>query len=384
MVASIIDIIAAVWSQLNQFALLILVVGLAFIGVVNYNRLRRLLRNRPPISAEGVPALQATPRISALVPAWNEAEGIEAHIRSFKGLRYPNKELILIAGGSDPTFEAASKYADETVKVIAQQAGKGKQVALRDGVVYATGEIVYLTDADCLFDDDSFERTLAPLINDNYAAATGSSKPIALQFWNPLVAFQFAVNQWALRHAADPSPGLLGRNCAVKTDVLKQTGGFDAPAPTGTDYTLARQLIRHGYTIKNVKQSLIETEFPDALQPYYHKRSRWLRNEIFIGFATGDYRQAVRALRTSVQGGALLIAPFLAPWLGPIWFVLWLCVIAYMAASRVRYIALARYPVPVNKLSVVGAATAILPVDLWIWAASFVQLFNARMRTRWN
>jgi hypothetical protein len=43
--------------------------------------------------------LKSTPKVSVLVAAWNEADMIREHIESFLRLRYPNKELILCAGG---------------------------------------------------------------------------------------------------------------------------------------------------------------------------------------------------------------------------------------------------------------------------------------------
>ncbi len=380
----VINFFLTVWVRLNKLTLPILAIGLMAVGIFNYYLLRRAATILPSKLPDAMLALKAAPDVTALVPAWNEAGTIEAHIRSFKKLRYPHKELILIAGGNDHTFNIASQYADEEVRVIPQQPGKGKQVALRDGLQHVTGDIIYLSDADCLFDDDSFERTLAPLINDNWPAATGASKSFDHQLRNPLVAFQVAVDQWALINTPDPSPGLMGRNCAIQTYTLKQSGGFDAPAPTGTDYTLARQLIRQGYTIKNVKQSLIESEYPSTLKLYYHKRSRWLRNVIVIGFTTRDYALLFQALRGSLQGGFLLAAPLAAFVLGSVWFVLWLIVISHALFSRIRYIVLARYSVPVEKETVAIIAGLMLPVDLWIWATAFLQVFDPNARSSWH
>ena len=122
------------------------------------------------------------PLVSVLVAAWNEGERIEQHIQHFLALRYPNKELILCAGGQDGCYEQALAYQSASqVRVFEQQAGEGKQKALHRCLPYTKGSIVFLTDADCLLDDEAFERTLYPVVAGNTQVCTGSSQPHAAQ-----------------------------------------------------------------------------------------------------------------------------------------------------------------------------------------------------------
>ncbi|NJK33015.1 MAG: glycosyltransferase [Deltaproteobacteria bacterium] len=85
-----------------------------------------------------------------LVAAWHEADHIGAHIAAFQALRYPNKELILCAGGADGTCAIAQGCANESIHILEQMPGEGKQRALRRCYAAASGELIYLTDADCL------------------------------------------------------------------------------------------------------------------------------------------------------------------------------------------------------------------------------------------
>ncbi|KPV50504.1 hypothetical protein SE17_26565, partial [Kouleothrix aurantiaca] len=82
---------------LNRHAGKILLAGLALVAAHNWRQWQndRALAERLRAEQLALPQLAHTPRVSALVAAWNEAEHIAAHIESFLALDYPNSELIL-------------------------------------------------------------------------------------------------------------------------------------------------------------------------------------------------------------------------------------------------------------------------------------------------
>ena len=123
---------------MNRHAGKLLLVGMGASALYNWHLWRRdknYMSNReeldPFLPLDEWPAL---PKINALVPAWNEADHIEAHIHSFLNLRYPNKELVLVAGGVDGTYQMAKLLSGDQVKVLQQFPGEGKQKALQRGL----------------------------------------------------------------------------------------------------------------------------------------------------------------------------------------------------------------------------------------------------------
>src|SRR5579859_460989 len=137
----------------NRHAGRLALAGLLGIGIINWRSARRDRRTAERLRDEYArpPILTRLPRISVLVAAWNEAAMIEAHLHSFQALSYPDIELILCAGGSDDTLRRARQAAGRAVHILEQQAGEGKQQALARCAALASGEIIYLTDADCLY-----------------------------------------------------------------------------------------------------------------------------------------------------------------------------------------------------------------------------------------
>lgn len=224
--------------------------------------------------------LERAPMVSILVPAWNAAQDIAEFIDSFHALKYPNKELILCAGGSDGSLELARKKADASILVLEQIKGEGKQKSLAKSFARSHGNIIYLTDIDCRLDDESFGRVLKPILGGKEAVVTGSSMPLPKQHTIGAVLIHWAT----VRKAAGLRPryidGVLGRNCAATRTAVENINGFNFDAPTGTDYRMAQELTKHGYKIWFEPMSEVQTEFAWPLGTYVRKRARWLRNVI--------------------------------------------------------------------------------------------------------
>jgi cellulose synthase/poly-beta-1,6-N-acetylglucosamine synthase-like glycosyltransferase len=321
--------------------------------------------------------------VSVLVAAWNEAEDLPHLIESFLQLDYPAKELILCAGGRDDTYEIAQQYAKQCVTVLKQQAGEGKQQALAHCLRQAAGTIIYLTDADCILNTDAFTRTVHPIARDETVAVSGASRPLKSQQENAFAIYQWAVDRYSTHRLGENSPGFKGANAAIRADILRQVGGFDTPAPTGTDYTLARQVIGAGYTIRNVPESEVETRYPVDVRAYYFKQSRWLRNLLVIGWRTRDWPQLRNGVKSCLIGLAFVGMPFLAIVLSPAVLAVWILLWGYACASRVRYVRLSGVPVT-SRFATLTAALGTFWLDVVVWSSTLLQIVNPMWRRKWG
>jgi len=358
--------------------------GVAYHVIMGRHDRRLALRWRA-MPERSSPRLKATPRVSILVAAWNEGDLIERHIQSVLELRYPDLEYVLCAGGTDGTYDLAKRYIGPRVTVLQQHLGEGKQAALRRCLDCTTGEIVFLTDADCLLHDESFERTIAPIVSDGELATTGRSCPLrGAGEASPLVALQYYRETYAALRTAPYSPGLLGRNCAIRRDILMETGGLCADASTGTDYRLARTLILAGYRIRPVPRSLVATRYPGDARAYARQQSRWLRNLFLHGVATKDWVQVRAAVATTLAGWALLFGPMLALVCGRAGFSIWISLTILALCARARQVVVA-----LHALDDRYAMTTVMWIPTWlmldalVWASQPIQLISRRWRIRW-
>ena len=370
----------------NRHAGKLLLLGLA--GVAGYNwwrwqKDRALLaekaRPAPPPDWETWPEL---PKVSVLVAAWNEADIVERHIRSFLKLSYPSKELILCAGGSDGTYDLSRQYAGEQVVVLKQQAGDGKQGALQRCLERAGGDLIFLTDADCVLDDESCLRTLAPLVQEGEQVATGLSRPLDDQVGNPFVIHQWCADTYAaaVRQGKYVS-GLKGANCALWRTALETVGGFQAGVSTGTDYYLAKQLLAHGYRIRSVPGSINQTEYSETFSVHAQRQSRWLRNLMVHGRRFQAQAEVWAALRTSLLGLGVLLFPITFLVLGPIAACAWGLALTHGLLARLRYFAFAqiRHRTTLNRRYLCWLPMYMLS-DFATWSLPLVDLLLRRER----
>lgn len=88
------------------------------------------------------------PRVSVVIPSFNQASYLEAALRSIAGQRYPDLEVILVDGGStDGSLDIIAKYRD-LLSHWESAADAGPADALNRGFRRATGSIHGFLNAD--------------------------------------------------------------------------------------------------------------------------------------------------------------------------------------------------------------------------------------------
>lgn len=351
-------------------------VGLASAALALHHA-RRLRSARPiELPAEAELRVEAdAPTISFIVAAWNAEAELPHFVAAFRALRYPNKQLVLCAGGKDRSFEVARSLAGPDVSVVEQRPGEGKQRGLRKSLPEVRGQVIVLTDIDCRPDDETLEPLIAPLLSGAAQATTGTVRPLDEQAGSPFVASQWAIARFVGLHAPEQVGGLQGANAALTREALRASGDFAQEAPSGTDYTLARELGRAGIPIRSVKASQMATEFPPDFMTYRKKQARWLRNVALLGARYGAWHEVRGLLPTLAMPfalGGLLAAGLL------FWPLAWLALALYahMVLNRLHYARRVGLPA-----SLPGAAQTAL-ADLAAGAQATAEI--ARRRMTWS
>ncbi len=98
------------------------------------------------------------PRISVVTPSYNQAQFIEATLRSVLLQGYPNLEYIVIDGHSiDNSVEIIQKY-DNQLAYWVSEPDRGQPHALNKGIDKATGEIFTFINSDDLLAPNSLAQ----------------------------------------------------------------------------------------------------------------------------------------------------------------------------------------------------------------------------------
>ncbi len=94
------------------------------------------------------------PKISIVVPSFNQGSFIEETIESVINQKYPNLELIIIDGlSTDNTLEIVKKYFD-SINHFVSETDNGQAHALNKGFQVASGEICAYLNSDDIYIDN--------------------------------------------------------------------------------------------------------------------------------------------------------------------------------------------------------------------------------------
>ena len=125
-----------------------------------------------------VPDLKYRPRVSVIIPAFNEEEGIIGTIESCLKVDYPEHllEVIVVNDGStDRTWERILEAKQRWPEVFAIDLGRnyGKRGAMAEGIRRAGGEILTFVDSDSYLERDAVTAIVQPFVDDRVGAVVG-------------------------------------------------------------------------------------------------------------------------------------------------------------------------------------------------------------------
>lgn len=95
------------------------------------------------------------PKVTLLIPAYNEEKDIEAKIQNSLELDYPEERLEIIVscdGCTDRTDEIAKEYIKAGIKCLSFKERAGKMAVLNKTVPIVKGDIIVFTDANAMLD----------------------------------------------------------------------------------------------------------------------------------------------------------------------------------------------------------------------------------------
>jgi len=231
----------------------------------------RSTRRRPPAPAY-------TPPVAIVVPAYNEAVGIERAVRLLMASDYPDFEIIVVDdGSSDDTAAIVERLGLERVLVLRKENG-GKASALNSGIAATRAPIVVMVDGDTVFEPATMRLLVQPLADPRVGAVSGNTKVGnrggLIGRWQHIeyvTGFNLDRRMYEVLQCTPTVPGAIG---AFRRDALEQVGGVSgATLAEDTDLTLA--IGRTGRRVVYAEKARAWTEAPSTLGDLWRQRYRW-------------------------------------------------------------------------------------------------------------
>ena len=231
------------------------------------------------------PELKNYPKVSVIIPAYNEEKVIQKTLESMVETKYPRKEIIFVDDGStDKTLEVAKSFKNE-ILVLHKENG-GKASALNYGMVYAKGEIIVVVDADTIIGRNSLKEIVKGFeVDAHVAAVAGNIKVRNRVNWiTKCQALEYLTGIQVIRRAFDRFgsitvvPGALG---AFRKSCVSGTGAYGKETIV-EDFDQTIKLLKAGLITQGSVKAVAYTEAPQSVGDFVKQRRRWYRGNIQV------------------------------------------------------------------------------------------------------
>jgi poly-beta-1,6 N-acetyl-D-glucosamine synthase len=272
---------------LLQFAVpsiltIILTVGLVFTVLVNLFTVPFAIFHKIKERKQLKQRLSYYPKVSIIVPAYNEEKVLARTVDTLVEADYPNKEIIIVDDGStDETYEIAQSYQKYDVKAVKRPNG-GKFAALNTGLVYATGEIIITVDADSLLARSAVYEIVKGFENPEVAGVAGNLKVYnRSKFITKLQAMEYIIQIHVVRRAFENFGSITvasGAFSAFRRSAIDESGRYD-PDYLLEDFDLTIKLLKSHRLLQGNIDAVCYTEAPETLRDVYKQRLSWYRGD---------------------------------------------------------------------------------------------------------
>jgi len=234
-----------------------------------------------------------TPKLTVVIPAFNEEKIIKQTVQSVIDADYPKKEIIVVNNNStDNTKKILEKYQNKIL--VLDEPRKGKVNAINRGIQCAKGDIIVILDADTRVLHNTLAKIVIPFVNYKIGAVTGNVKvdnrsnlieKIQVPDYN--VSMNLARGVLSLYGTMPIISGAFGafRKSAI---VEKNVSIFTDDTMT-EDFDVTVKLLKKGYITSYEKDAIAYTEVPKKIMDLVNQRYRWLRGFIQVYFKHKDY-----------------------------------------------------------------------------------------------
>lgn len=193
------------------------------------------------------------PLVSILVPAYNEADVIEAKIRNAESLDYPKDKLELIIasdGSTDATAAAAQRCSDGTfVRTFIYPQNRGKIAVLNETIRQVRGEICIFSDASAVLEPSAIRELLANFADPEVGAVSGTYKvrKASEAHFGQAEEFYWKYETWLKRQESGLGclVGGHGQILAIRTALYP----FPPADTINDDYVIALRILKNGYRV---------------------------------------------------------------------------------------------------------------------------------------
>ena len=257
----------------------------------------------------------ARPFVSIILPVRNQAKTVRACVESLVHIDYPEKEIIVVDGGStDDTLGQVRDLSDKILTVHEDplpDSWVGKNWACNQGYRQSKGELLLFTDGDSVHGIDSLARSVAYLQAEKADMVSLAPGTILRTFWEKVLQppifllIMILVGGKLVNNDKRPNAIGNGQYMLFTREAYEKLGGHVAVKDKIIeDYSLARLLKKAGMRLRFVTgQNVLGVRMYSSLAEIWRG---WRKNF----YTVSEKHMFARALTRIVLMLTFLVLPF--------------------------------------------------------------------------
>jgi cellulose synthase/poly-beta-1,6-N-acetylglucosamine synthase-like glycosyltransferase len=281
------------------------------------------------------------PMVSILMSAYNEEAVIGEKIRSVFNTRYPPSRFEVLIGSdhsADRTAEIIRELSVEfpAIRFFDFTVRQGKPGVINQLVKEARGSLLVLTDANVIFDEFTLSRIAAPFTDESIGLV--DTQMINLGMKREGISYQekaYISREVRIKHLESRLWGVMmgpfGGCFAIRKELFE-------PVPSNflvDDFFLNMKVLESGYKAVNNPAARVYEDVSNDLSIEFRRKIR---------IATGNFQNLKRFRKLLSPVRPALAFCFLSHkvirWLGPVFLLLAMLALSYLAFSSVVYLVL--------------------------------------------
>ena len=254
--------------------ILLLYVLLIISYTLGWNKIKK-------ISQEGF-----SPKVSVVIAIRNEENQIAPLLKSLQSQIYPRDKLefILVNDHStDNTLGLLEKLNLDNLQILNMPEGKfGKKDAIRMAVSKASGDLILVSDADCIFNPNWVQTMASYFTNDGIKLVSG---PVSFNkqqsLFQSLQALEFAslIGSGAGAIGIQNPIFCNGANMAYRKEVFLAVNNFEKDSAASGDDVFLLHSVKAKYPISIVfakdENAIVTTASAQTFSDFINQRKRW-------------------------------------------------------------------------------------------------------------
>ena len=213
------------------------------------------------------------PYISIIMPAYNEASKIKNTLENIYSIEEIDEIIVVDDGSSDNTSEIVSSIENKKIKLFKLEQNKGKGYALNYGLNIAieNADIIGFLDADLGSSSKEVKKLIDSILNNEADVIIAKFPPAKKK--GGLGFVKGLAKKSVLEMTGKELDATLSGQRLFKKEVLNK---FDEiPFGYGVEVGMTIDILKYGYTIKEVLVNMTHSETGRDLKGFIHRGKQY-------------------------------------------------------------------------------------------------------------